>query len=98
MTDATVCDERLSQGDTGLPMRRGAERILYPLAGKLAFATLTIGQTCNRFAPTADFFATLSNVSAKLRLRRPAGGDWNRARSALEWTSCPTGGRPNRRA
>jgi hypothetical protein len=36
MTDAAVCDERLSQATQA---SRGAERILYPIAGKLAFST-----------------------------------------------------------
>lgn len=35
MTDAAVCDERLSQATQA---SGGAERILYPIAGKLAFS------------------------------------------------------------
>jgi len=78
---------------------RRAERILYPLAGKLGHSqAVTIGQTCTHYAAIAVFFAMLSNVCAKLHPRLPPMALPKPRPFTPEKNSCLTDGRPSRRA
>jgi hypothetical protein len=85
---------RLSRGDSRPhdALRRRTDSLPARRQAWLSYA-FTMGQTCIRFAPTADFFATLLNVSTKLRRFHQVGRGTRRVRLGPESTSCPTGGR-----
>jgi hypothetical protein len=69
-----ITERPLVQDGARFKTHRSAKRILYGRAGNLVpdlFHRLvpTIGQICIHFAPTANFFATLSKGSAKWTMR-----------------------------